>query len=143
MDSTNIIQRFYSEIWNAHDVACAGDICSTEMVFRGSLGAESVGLGVFLAYVDSVHASLSEYHCEIEELVTDSDRGFARMRFSGRHTGEFLGFAPSNKILSWSGAALFHLTNGKIRRAWVLGDLYGLHHQLSSNPQQRTEALPD
>jgi len=130
MDSKTIIKGFYGKVWNDHDVAFAQDICDNDIVFRGSLGNECRGIESFLAYVDSIHASLSAYHCDIEELVTDCNRGSAKMRFSGRHTGDFLGFAPTNKMVSWSGAALFYLANEKIQRVWVLGDLYELHLQL-------------
>jgi len=133
MDSKTIIERFYAEIWNAHDTALAQDICDNDIAFRGSLGAESRGIEPFLAYVDSIHASLSGYRCDIEELVTERNRGFAKMRFSGKHTGDFLGFAPTNRMVSWSGAALFYLADEKIHRVWVLGDLHALHLQLSSD----------
>jgi len=133
MDSKDVIERFYGEIWNAHNAASASDICSDDLTFKGSLKVQCVGIASFLTYVDSVHDSLASYHCGIQELVTDSDRGFARLHFSGQHTGEFLGFSPTNEILSWSGAALFHLANGKIYSVWVLGDLYGLYRQLSGN----------
>jgi predicted ester cyclase len=62
--------------------------------------------------------------------VVEGERAFARMRFSGRHTGPFLGFAPTGAELAWAGAALFDTEDGRIRSLWVLGDLAGLTAQL-------------
>ncbi len=133
MNSEQIISRFYEEIWNQHNIVMADEICTSDLVFKGSLGTETVGLPSFIAYVESIHAALSEYHCEIEELVGEANRCFVKMRFSGRHTGQLLGFAPTGKVLSWSGAALFHLIDDKVQRLWVLGDVHGLQSQLSSD----------
>jgi len=80
----------------------------------------------FLDYVRSVRSTLSDYCCEIVECVTEEDRAFARMRFSGRHTAPFRGFAPTGREVSWAAAALFRVSDGVIEDVWVLGDLAGL-----------------
>ena len=133
VNSEQVISRFYEEIWNQRNIAVVDEICTSDLVFKGSLGDETVGLHPFIAYVESIHEALSEYHCEIEDLVSNANRCFVKMRFSGRHTGELLGFAPTGQMLSWPGAALFHLVHGKIHRLWVLGDVHGLQTQLSNN----------
>ena len=55
------------------------------------------------------------------------------MRFSGVHTGEFRGYAPSGLPVHWLGAALFRFDHGKIAELWVLGDLMGLDALLAKN----------
>lgn len=65
------------------------------------------------------------------------DRVFARMCFSGRHTGDLRGFAPTGEHVSWEGAALFELSGGRIVDVWVLGDLAGLDAVLSSHERRR------
>ena len=85
------VEAFYGRIWNAGDLDAASDLLSESFVFRGSLGAELQGRGEFLAYVGAVRSSLADYHCEILECVTEGNRAFARMRFSGRHVGVFRG----------------------------------------------------
>ncbi len=69
---------------------------------------------------------LGDYRCDIEALVVEGEQAFARMRFSGRHTGLFMGFAPTGAEIAWAGAALFDTDDGRIRSLWVLGDLAGL-----------------
>jgi len=139
----DLVRRFYRDIWNARDRSAIVKLLTEDFRFRGSLGRESVGLAAFAEYVDSVHESLGEYHCEIEELVSEEERGFARMSFSGIHRGLLLGHAPSGKRVSWAGAALFHVRGGKLESLWVLGDLDSLRRQLRADPWDLRRATPD
>ena len=67
------------------------------------------------------------------------DRAFARMRFSGRHTAPFRGFAPTGREVSWAGAALFRFADEVIAEIWVLGDLAGLDTLLAEQAELRPE----
>ncbi len=130
----DLVRRFYRDVWNAHDRAATAELLCEDFRFRGSLGRESEGLEAFAEYVDSVHESLGDYHCEIEEMVSDGDRSFARMTFSGIHRGPLLGHPPTGKRVTWSGAALFHARGEKLESLWVLGDLDSLREQLRAGP---------
>jgi steroid delta-isomerase-like uncharacterized protein len=127
---SDLVRRFYRDLWNARDRSAIRELLAEDFRFRGSLGRESVGLEAFAEYVDAVHQSLAEYRCEIEELVCEGERGFARMTFSGIHRGSLLGHPPTGKRVSWAGAALFQARAGKLESLWVLGDLDSLRQQL-------------
>lgn len=127
------VEQFYGRIWNAGDLEAASDLLTDAFVFRGSLGAALQGRGEFLAYVRAVRSALADYRCEILECVTEGDRAFAQMRFSGRHVEVFRGFPPTGKPVHWLGAALFQFEGPAIARLWVLGDLAGLEAILKAN----------
>lgn len=127
------VQRFYSVLWDAHDATAIPDVLHEQFTFRGSLGQEKRGHAGFAEYVDMVHAALGEYRCTILDLVVEAPRAFARMRFSGIHVGDFLGFSPTGKSVSWEGAALFTFSGDRIIDTWVLGDLKTLETQLRAN----------
>ena len=91
--------------------------------FRGSLGAERHGHEEFWRYVEEITGPLADYRCDEITSVSDDHRVFARMRFGGRHVGEFRGFAPTGEMVEWQGAALFEIDSGLIISVWVLGDL--------------------
>ena len=126
MTTPDLVRAFYERIWNDGDLGAASELLAPGLSFRGSLGAELHGRDAFLDYVRSVRSTLSDYCCEIVECVTEEDRAFARMRFSGRHTAPFRGFAPTGREVSWAAAALFRVSDGVIEDVWVLGDLAGL-----------------
>ncbi len=127
---TERVERFYEEIWNRHDKSWIPRLIHEDFSFRGSLGDEKRGHEGFADYLDAVHAALGDYHCAIEETVSEGEKVFARMLFSGRHKGELFGHPPSGKVVSWAGAAVFTFSGELIRDLWVLGDVHGLLQQL-------------
>lgn len=140
MSTPPLVHAFYERIWNAGDLGAAEELLSPSLSFRGSLGAELRGRDALLEYVRSVRSALSEYRCEVLDCVAEEDRAFARMRFSGRHTAPFRGYAPTGHQVSWSGAALFRSADGLIVEVWVLGDLAGLDMLLAEQAKLRRGA---
>ncbi len=128
-----LVTRFYEELWNRQAYDRAPELLSSDLAFRGSLGSKAAGIAGFLSYARDVHAALDGYRCTIRQLVPASASCAARVDFSGVHTGTFLGYPPTGKRLTWGGAAFFTIENELISEIWVLGDLHGLHAQLSES----------
>lgn len=124
------VRKFYEEIWNQHNPELIPDILHEHIEFRGSLGTNKSGHSGFIEYLDMIHQALGNYHCNIDDLVREQDKLFAKMKFSGIHNGKFMSFPPTGKQLSWAGAALFTFKDGRIIDLWVLGDLTSLLDQL-------------
>jgi len=133
MSVPQLVRDFYARIWEAGDLAAAAELLSPDFVFRGSLGTEVRGRGLFLEYVRDVRAAVGGYRAEILTCVTEGEQAFAKMRFSGRHVGAFRGHAPTGQRIEWLGAALFRFEQGRIVELWVLGDLAGLDAMLAAN----------
>lgn len=133
MSTPPLVDAFYSRVWEARDMEVARTILSDDFAFRGSLGPTLHGRAAFVDYVTAVHGALADYRCEVLDCVSEKDQAFAQMRFSGRHTGSFRGFAPTGKAVSWMGAALFRFAHHRIASLWVLGDLDELDRVLREN----------
>lgn len=129
---TDQVRKFYEKIWNSKSTETIPDVLHEDILFRGSLGQECKGHAAFKEYLEMIHDALSDYKCEIEDMVSESNKVFTKMTFSGVHTGEFMGYKPSAKKVFWSGAALFTFSADKIVEIWVLGDLTSLQEQLRS-----------
>jgi predicted ester cyclase len=91
------------------------------------------GREAFCEYVRSVRTPLEGYRCDILDCVTEGEKAFARMRFSGVHVGLFRGYTPTGKSVQWLGAALFRVQGPMIAELWVLGDLVSLEANLKKN----------
>lgn len=130
IEQKKTVSAFYSELWNKHDFSQIDNILHEQISFRGSLGDEKSGRVGFMEYVDGVHSMLGDYRCDIIELVSEDNKCFARMNFSGIHKGNFFGFSPTGKRVQWAGAALFSFQDETIKSVWVLGDLHNLFPQL-------------
>ncbi|MDH3670632.1 MAG: ester cyclase [Gammaproteobacteria bacterium] len=127
------VKKFYRVLWDAHDNDQIPSVLHEDFAFRGSLGQEKRGHAGFAEYVDMVHDALGEYRCIIEELVSESNKVFAKMKFTGIHKGEFLGYSPTQQRVSWNSCALFTFRGDKVANLWVLGDLASLQKQLQEN----------
>lgn len=133
MTTPALVRDFYDRLWNRGDESVAPALLTEDFRFQGSLGDAMHGREAFVGYVRAVRGSLSDYNCEILVCVSEGDHAFARMRFSGLHTGFFLGHAATRKPVSWQGAALFGFRRDRIAELWVLGDLAGLEALLRAN----------
>ena len=127
---SELVQLFYAKFWNQIDFGIAEEILHPEVTFRGSVGVGATGRQEVCDYVQMVTTALSGYRCEVESLIVEGDRAAARVRFSGLHVGEFLGFPPTDRQVEWIGAAFFVADENKLCDIWVLGDLESLRAQL-------------
>ena len=130
---SRLVKAFYQRIWNDGDLDAARELLTDDFVFRGSLGAELFGVAAFTGYVRSVREALADYRCDILTCVSEGERAFAKMRFSGRHVGTLRGYAPTGRPVQWLGAALFRFDGAAIAHLWVLGDLVSLDAMLKAH----------
>jgi predicted ester cyclase len=100
---------------------------------EGHWGRQRLGVTASPSYLDFVHSVISDFRCDIVELVVEQPKAFARMRFSGFHRGELFGFQPTGKPVEWAGATLFTFSRRQIADLWVLGDVHGLLRLLEQN----------
>lgn len=128
---TDLVERFYSELWNKWNDPAVEDTLDRAFAFRGSLGQETLGRDEWRRYRDLVRAGSADFHNEIVELVCDGQRAAARLRFTGTHTGVLLGLPATQRRFEYAGAAFFTADSRSLTSAWVLGDLDGLRRRLS------------
>ncbi len=128
-----LVHLFYDHVWNRVDKNRIPEIFHEGFAFRGSLGPVLTGHDEFAGYVDQVTGALSDYVCRIDDMVEEGNRVVARMHFTGIHSGEMMGFAPTGLPVSWAGSAHFTFEDGKVSDLWVLGDVHGLIERLEAN----------
>ena len=127
-----LIRRYYDEMWNAWNFEAANDLLSPEIVFRGSLGAETRGLAAFCDYMWQVRRAFPDFHNVIDEVIAEDDRVVARLKYSGTHEGELFGIAPTHRKIAYAGTAFFRIAAGRIAEGWVLGDIFALLKSLGA-----------
>jgi predicted ester cyclase len=126
----DLIDRFYNDMWNRFDKSVFADILDPAIRFRGSLGQVKVGFDEFGEYVDFIRAFCPNFHNEVVMTITEGDKTFARLSYTGTHEGEVFGVPPTGRDFEYAGAAVFTIEDGRILDVWVLGDIYGLILQL-------------
>ncbi|MDR0532836.1 MAG: ester cyclase [Verrucomicrobiales bacterium] len=125
-DVRKLVESYYREIWNERDKSRIPALLHPEFSFCGALRHQCVGYTAFESYVDRMHESLDNYNAAIVDLVVEGDKAFARMHYDGTHSGEFFGYHPTGKLVSWEGAVLFTIKENKIDSLWAVVDERGL-----------------
>jgi steroid delta-isomerase-like uncharacterized protein len=125
-----LITRFYHDMWNRFDKSLIPALLTEDIRFRGSLGQRKNGHYEFAEYVDFIQRAFPDFSNEIEEMISEGDKAFARLTYRGTHRGELFGIAPTGRPIRYAGAAVFAFEGARISEVWVLGDLFGLMSQL-------------
>lgn len=128
----DLIDRFYNDMWNRFDKSVFAEILHPDIRFRGSLGQVKVGFEEFGEYVDFIQTFSPNFHNEVVMTITEGDKTFARLTYTGTHEGEVFDLQPTGQRFEYAGAAVFTIEEGRVLEVWVLGDIYGLIHQLGS-----------
>jgi steroid delta-isomerase-like uncharacterized protein len=132
-----LIERFYTDLWNRFDKALIPFLLTEDLEFRGSLGHAARGHGQFAEYMDFIKAVFPDFTNSIEEVVSESERSFARLTYRGTHAGELFGVPATGRRVEYAGAARFRFRDSRIAAVWVLGDVFGLLQQLRDVPCPR------
>jgi predicted ester cyclase len=55
-----------------------------------------------------------DFHETIEDIIAEGDKVWVRVKFTGTHTGEWLGIAPTGKKITTMMVDIFRIVNGKL-----------------------------
>ena len=129
----DLVKKFIADIWNRGEVDLIPDVCHPSLRFNGNAGFDRVGHDGLARMVATIRDSLDDYHCEIHSMVVENNKAFCRLRFTGKHVGNLLGYDPTGSTVAWMGATEFTCQQGKILKVWELGDVKSLEEQLVAN----------
>ena len=133
MENEKLINEFYKEVYNNKNLTLIPKLFTEDCVFRGSIGQEKYGHEGIAEYVSLIVKALDKFECTFLQVICEEENAYARIKFSGIHQDQFMGYSPSGKPVSWIGSVEFKFRNGKISELWALGDLHGLVQQLRDN----------
>jgi predicted ester cyclase len=80
----------------------------------------------------AMRGPFSDIRTTSDELIAEGDRVAERWTSRFRHTGEFMGIAPTGAEIEILGFATYRLRDGRIVEFWGLSDAMGLMQQLGA-----------
>ena len=114
------LDGLYTDDYVYHGIALLGDL-------RGPTAFKEMVKG----FIDAV----SEFQETVEDQIAEGDKVVTRLRGRGKHTGAFMGAAPTGKELKWSAISITRFVDGKIAEEWVEFDALNFLQQLGALPQ--------
>ena len=129
-----IHRRVYEEIWNKGNLDVVDEIIDDDYIFH--LLPQRRGPEWYKEMYHDLAGAFSDYHCEIEDMIAESDKVMVRTTITGKHTRELMGVAPTDKQISVTEIAVVRIKDGKIVEEWGSVDRFELMQQLGAIPSQ-------
>ena len=115
MTNKEIIEIWYYKMWNKWDTSVMDAILHKDISFRGSLGQSKKGHSGLKEYIGFIKDAFPDFSNNIEEIITENNKSFVRLTYSGTHKGKLFGFNPTDKTIKYVGAAVFTFENFKVK----------------------------
>jgi len=104
-----LVQRWI-DAWIARDVSQLDQIFATHYtVNEQPVGVEGVRQAVLW-----LHTAFSEITGDVAETIAEQDKVVMRWTLRGRHTGNFMGIAPTGRAIELSGINIYQIQDGRI-----------------------------
>ena len=74
----------------------------------------------------------SDWHEAIDDIVAQGDKVWLRLTYTGTHTGEFFGLAPTGNKVTMTAVAIYRIVNGKLVEGWFINDGLDMFKQIGA-----------
>ncbi|RPJ30431.1 MAG: ester cyclase, partial [Planctomycetaceae bacterium] len=81
-----------------------------------------------------LYSAFHDLNRQIESMTAVGDRLATRMRFSGTHSGAYMGVPGTGQVYNWSGVIIDRFEDGKIAERWMNVDRFTLLMQVGIIP---------
>ena len=125
------VHRLYAEFLNEGNTATADELISPD--FTGPAGK---GPDAFKSTVLPLRQAFPDLRFIIQDTVVEGSRVVVRWTWQATHRGLFAGIAPTGRVVTNEGIAIYRLEDGEIAEAWAQMDRLGVLQQLGGVPPQ-------
>ncbi len=129
LEENKAIVRGFIEAYNKRNLDLLDDLVATDYVDHiwQLQGLESLKQGLRLGF-----KGFPDWHEAIEDIIAEGDKVWVRLTYTGTHTGEFRGLAPTGKKITTIGLMIYRIVNGKLVEGWDLSDYLALLKQIGA-----------
>ncbi len=136
MSEANIttVHKFW-DAFNAHNLDGWDEICAPNFINHDpGLPTPEADLPTIKQTIGGLQAAFPDIRSDEEDIISQGDKVVVRRTFRGTHKGEFMGVAPSDKEVSFTGIFIAQLRGGRIEEQWVNFDALGMLQQIGAIP---------
>jgi steroid delta-isomerase-like uncharacterized protein len=131
-----LIKRWFEEVWNQGREETIDELAAADSVIHGlgEGGRQIRGPDGFRGFYYPFRSAFSNFNVKVEDTIAEGDKVVVRLTFSGTHTGDGLGVAPTNRPFTSSAIVIVRIQNGQITDSWNEFDAAGMMQQLNPPP---------
>jgi predicted ester cyclase len=63
-----------------------------------------------------------DWHETIEDIIAEGDKVWIRLTYTGTHTGEFMGLAPTGTKVTHEGVDIYRIADGQLVEYWSVSN---------------------
>ena len=130
-----VLHRWFDEVWNQKRTDTIDELMSEDTIHHGLAGPDGVevtGLAAFKDFHSKFLAAFPDLHIEVGDVISDGDKMAVRCTVTGTHSGEGLGFAPTNQRVEFTGSGICTYRDGKFVEVWNEFDFMKMHTQMNT-----------
>ena len=138
MSSANadVLHRWFEELWNQGNIEIIERLASPDAIGHGQIEQDGqINMEQFRALFLSLRKAFPDIRFTIEQTVADAEMVVARWRAVATHQGAFLGAAPTNRRVEFTGMSMMKIVDGKIASGWDNWDQLALLTQIGAAPK--------
>ena len=128
--------RFHMDFVQQGNLAEAEKILSKDIVVHCPGTTAEWGQGPEGVVRDAVAflAAFPDLRITHDNVIAEGDKVAIRWSLTGTHKNEFVGLAPTGRVITMTGIDIFRITGGKIVELWQNMDQLGVMQQLGIVP---------
>ena len=131
------VRRLVEQLVNKGDLAVVDEMFATNFVNRSSATGITPDREGIKQLITIFRSAFPDYHNVIKDMIAEGDRVAVRVMCRGTHRTEFMGIAPTGKLVEFSAISIFRFAGGKVVERWNKTDNLGMLQQLGAS------ALPE
>ena len=135
-------RRTLEEIFPAGDVAGLAEVVHPNVVNHEAPPGMPQGLDGMTQSMRMLEAAFSDRRWEIHQAIAEGDTVVLHCTFSGRHTGPFMGLAPTGQPFAFRQVHIVRFQDGKGIEHWAVRDDLGFLRQVGALPSQPARPVP-
>jgi len=128
-----LTRRFYEQVLNGRQAHVIDEIAVIGYDEHDPLPGQGEGREGLKNRVNMLVKGLAPTFT-IEDLIAEGDRVVVRWTNSGRHVGDFLGAAPTDRPYAMAGIDIYRVEAGRLAEHWHVVDQLSMLQQLGLIP---------
>jgi predicted ester cyclase len=148
-ENAAILRRMFEEAYNQRDEAVFDELVSPRYFANPSghavgahLETQTGGPETLKQTVRWLASAFPDFRMEVADIVSEDDKVWVHTVFTGSHTGEFLGVAPTGRRVEANQVHMWRLEDGKIAEHRAVRDDLTLFIQVGAVPAPGGPAPP-
>jgi predicted ester cyclase len=135
-DLKAIARRTWEEIFPACDVDALAEVVARDVVEHGARPGEPPGFEGVAQTMLWLGRVFSDQRWEIHQVIGEGDTVVVHATHHGRHTGELMGLAPTDRVVAYDYVHIVRFRDGKGVEHWGIRDDMTLMRQLGALPER-------